>query len=60
MKPHKRIYLQPDCHVCGDSPNENDEGRLWCQDDVWSGEYCESCGASLEAWTYLHEEWDEK
>lgn len=35
MTDHERIYLQPEC--CGD---DEGCGRLWCQDDVFTGE-CE-------------------
>lgn len=38
---HETIYLEPVCPDCG--PTNPDEGRIWCQDDVW-GRNCGGCG----------------
>ena len=42
MADPKTIYLEPVCPDCGE---RSEDGRLWCQDDVWGG-HCE-CGAAL-------------
>lgn len=42
MSDHKVIWLQPWCAECA-KHHYADEGRMWCQDDVWGR--CEECGA---------------
>lgn len=43
------IYLEPNCLDCGGP--DRDEGRLWCEDDVWSGP-CEGCSKNLKSAQY--------
>ena len=38
---HETIWLQPWCDGC-ETHCRADEGRQWCQDDVW--EDCGECG----------------
>ena len=35
------IWLQPWCEDCEKSSYSPENGRLWCQDDVWGK--CEDC-----------------
>jgi hypothetical protein len=39
MDDHKTIWLQPWCPTCR---LHNDEGRQWCEDNVWE-DGCEEC-----------------
>jgi hypothetical protein len=39
---HETIWLQPWCDGCETHCRGGDEGRQWCQDDVW--EKCDECG----------------
>lgn len=40
---HKIIWLQPWCDGCERHANSIDNGRTWCQDDVYGP--CEECKA---------------
>lgn len=42
MPDPSEIWLQPWCDRC--ERNSGEQGRLWCQDDVWGR--CDECGAS--------------
>lgn len=47
----REIYLEPDCPNCGEPGHE--VGRMWCEDDVWSGDCCDDCGVELQAIEYV-------
>ena len=57
MSSLKTIYLEPICPSCVGT--EYMEGRMWCEDDIWTGA-CENCGEPVESIRYyLAEESDE-
>ncbi len=45
---HNEIWLEPKCPTCGEP-----EERLWCQDNVWYGDYCDGCGKKLKSVKYV-------
>lgn len=42
MKDPKIIWLEPSCDECENARNRYDDGRTWCQDNVYDP--CEYCG----------------
>ena len=41
MKDLEVIWLQPWCKECDRQTHSDQDGRMWCQDDVWGK--CEDC-----------------
>lgn len=57
-KDPQEVYLEPVCPHCDGGNleyNDHETGRMWCEDDVWSGT-CDNCGGEIEATRYVKAE----